>query len=173
MAKYYSILGLFLLALTVSGQQKGLTPIKEKDSTIGETYGLVVGISDYQDEDIPDLHGRTEMEDSDSEDEDENEDQFIATSKNDLTESQDMDVDKYLSEMRLQEEDDLPKFNLTENMEDEDEDEADEEDEQVAKWRRRLMKPAPISRTSQDPEKRRVSINESMNETKNYVPSKW
>ena len=55
MAKYYSILGLFLLALTVSGQQKGLTPIKEKDSTIGETYGLVVGISDYQDEDIPDL----------------------------------------------------------------------------------------------------------------------
>ena len=49
---------LFLfLPLIIFTQQKGVTPIKSTDgsSQSGSTYAVVVGISDYQDEEIPDL----------------------------------------------------------------------------------------------------------------------
>jgi len=70
--------------------------------------------------------------------------------------------------MTLNEEDGLPKFDLTRNME-----EDEEEDEQVARWRRRLMRPVPASRASQDPPERRVSFNETLNETKTYTSSNY
>ena len=113
---------------------------------------------------MPSLNQRTAWEDSDSEDEDE----FDTANKKEITEKQDPQIKEYLSEMRLNEEDELPKFDLTRNME-EDED----EDEQVAKWRRRLMRPAPASRTREDPPERRVSFNETLNETKTYTPSNY
>ncbi len=120
-------------------------------------------------EELPPLSQRTNDEDSDSEDEEE-EDQLNAANKDDLKETQDTNVGEYLSEMRLTEEDSLPQFTIVEG---EEVDSEDEEDEQAARWRKRLMKPTPISRTSQDPTERRVSINETMNETQTYTPSNW
>ena len=120
-------------------------------------------------EELPTLSQRTNDEDSDSEDEEE-EDQLNAANKDDLKETQDTNVGEYLSEMRLTEEDSLPQFTFAEG---EEVDSEDEEDEQAARWRKRLMKPAPVSRTSQDPPERRVSFNESMNETQTYTPSNW
>ena len=120
-------------------------------------------------EELPTLSQRANDEDSDSEDEEE-EDQLNIADKDDLKETQDTNVGEYLSEMRLTEEDSLPQFTFAEG---EEVDSEDEEDEQAARWRKRLMKPAPVSRTSQDPPERRVSFNESMNETQTYTPSNW
>ena len=50
---------LFIIALLISfhglAQEKGLSPIKSTQSQQGKTYAVVVGVSDYQDGDIPDL----------------------------------------------------------------------------------------------------------------------
>lgn len=45
---------MFIFSLAC-GQEKGLTPIVSAKNSVGETYAVVVGISDYQDEEIPDL----------------------------------------------------------------------------------------------------------------------
>ena len=52
----------------------------------------------------------------------------IAANKDDLKETHDTNVGEYLSEMRLNEEDEFPNFDLTRSM-----DEDEEEDEQVAR----------------------------------------
>ncbi|MCF8239104.1 MAG: tetratricopeptide repeat protein [Saprospiraceae bacterium] len=47
---------LLFLSSSLLAQEKGLTPVDvESTSTMGTTYAVVVGISDYQDEGIPDL----------------------------------------------------------------------------------------------------------------------
>ena len=95
-------------------------------------------------EDLPPLSHRTNHEDSDSEDK-EKEDQSSTANKDDLKATQDTNVGEYQSEMRLTEEDSLPQFTIVEG---EELDSEDEEDEQTARWRKRLMKPAPVSRTA-------------------------
>ena len=45
-----------LLTVLSSAQEKGVTPVKKLNSQTNDTYALVVGISDYQDEEIPDLN---------------------------------------------------------------------------------------------------------------------
>jgi uncharacterized caspase-like protein/Tfp pilus assembly protein PilF len=50
------VLVLTLLPLILFSQEKGLNPIVKKDSIgVSNTYALVIGISDYQNQDIPDL----------------------------------------------------------------------------------------------------------------------
>ena len=47
---------LMLFSLSFIAQEKGVSPIPNSSiSNSGTTYAVVVGISDYQDEDIPDL----------------------------------------------------------------------------------------------------------------------
>ena len=48
---------LSLLYFSLFAQEKGVTPLKTQNSELktSETYAVVVGISDYQDKDIPDL----------------------------------------------------------------------------------------------------------------------
>ena len=55
---FYTILGIFIFPFFVFAQQKGVKNSSEKNNTalaFKNTYAVVVGISDYQDKDIPDL----------------------------------------------------------------------------------------------------------------------
>jgi len=54
--KYLSTLLIVLLTVSLFGQEKGITPILKTDVVNGNTYAVVVGISDYQDDGIPDLN---------------------------------------------------------------------------------------------------------------------
>ncbi|MBI1227545.1 MAG: CHAT domain-containing protein [Bacteroidetes bacterium] len=51
--KYYILLPFLLLSICLFGQEKGASPISIPKT--GSTYAVVVGISDYQSPDIPDL----------------------------------------------------------------------------------------------------------------------
>ena len=52
----YLLAILLFIPIYLLGQEKGLEPNPFKDiEKEGETYAVVVGISDYQDESIPDL----------------------------------------------------------------------------------------------------------------------
>lgn len=54
--KCISTLLIVLFTISLFGQEKGITPIIKTDVVNGNTYAVVVGISDYQDEGIPDLN---------------------------------------------------------------------------------------------------------------------
>lgn len=55
--KFYRIISFLLLSLSLYAQQKGAAPLTPHSSSItpGATYAVVIGISDYQSPDIPDL----------------------------------------------------------------------------------------------------------------------
>ena len=55
--KYLLIISTTFLTFSLFAQQKGATPVQSTDGgqQSGSTYAVVVGISDYQDEEIPDL----------------------------------------------------------------------------------------------------------------------
>ena len=54
--KYILTIGVLLLTGSLLGQTKGIKPVKAADDVAaGKTIAVVVGISDYQNEDIPDL----------------------------------------------------------------------------------------------------------------------
>ena len=54
--KYILTIGALILASSLSGQTKGIKPVKPSDKVAaGRTMAVVVGISDYQNDDIPDL----------------------------------------------------------------------------------------------------------------------
>ncbi len=54
--KYQLVILWLGIALSLTAQQKGVSPADKKQADVtGSTYAVVVGISDYQDEDIPDL----------------------------------------------------------------------------------------------------------------------
>ncbi len=53
--KYILVLLITFFTHFVHGQEKGLTPVFKSGVSNGQTYAVVVGISDYQDEGIPDL----------------------------------------------------------------------------------------------------------------------
>jgi tetratricopeptide (TPR) repeat protein len=50
----YTVL-IIILSINTYGQVKGVTPISKSSVTHEQTYAVVIGISDYQDKDIPDL----------------------------------------------------------------------------------------------------------------------
>ena len=55
---YHFLIVLLFLSFSLFAQEKGVSPIKEPQTTNHKpqtTYAVVVGISDYQDEGIPDL----------------------------------------------------------------------------------------------------------------------
>ena len=53
--KYNFTILIFFIILSMYGQEKGISPISISSVTNGQTYAVVIGISDYQDKDIPDL----------------------------------------------------------------------------------------------------------------------
>ena len=55
--KYHLLISLLFLSFSLFAQQKGVTPLKTQNAELktSETYAVIVGISDYQDEGIPDL----------------------------------------------------------------------------------------------------------------------
>lgn len=54
--KIFLTTSLCIIGAILFAQEKGLSPISNIEGTIGQTYAVVVGISDYQDEGIPDLN---------------------------------------------------------------------------------------------------------------------
>lgn len=69
------LLSIFLSYALVNAQQKtvstpstatkGASPIANSPSTLtGQTYAVVIGISDYEDKDIPDLKFATRVDDT-------------------------------------------------------------------------------------------------------------
>lgn len=54
--KHLMAVNMILFSLFLSAQEKGVTPVSSSGGIQkGSTYAVVVGISDYQDPDIPDL----------------------------------------------------------------------------------------------------------------------
>jgi hypothetical protein len=59
--KSYTVRTIFTFIVLISGfalpaQQKGVSPVSNTQAiTTGATYAVIIGISDYQDKDIPDL----------------------------------------------------------------------------------------------------------------------
>ena len=53
--KYLLVFSIAFVTFSLFAQEKGLTPILNKSAATGQTYAVVVGISNYQDEGIPDL----------------------------------------------------------------------------------------------------------------------
>ena len=54
--KYHFVIAVLFFSFSLFSQQKGVSPINQQSTTNNQqTYAVVVGISDYQDEGIPDL----------------------------------------------------------------------------------------------------------------------